>query len=184
MSPVPVPARLPAAAAAPARPRRPRPGPQPERLRPSGERPPLRLVDNFRLEQATRRRRARRFGVAAAVLAVASLMALAGTNAMLVSNQVRLDALERQATEAQARHQALRLEVATLEDPARVVAVATERLGMVAPEVITYLAPVARDRQEEPRPSAPAPEVASAPAPEVASATLPWSAVKPYLGSL
>jgi cell division protein FtsL len=174
MSPVPLPARLPAAA--PGRPRCQLPGPQPERLRPSGERPPLRLVDNFRLEQATRRRRARRLGVAAAVLAVASLMALAGTHAMLVSNQVRLDALERQAAEAQAHHQALRLEVATLEDPARVVSVATERLGMVAPEVITYLPPVARDREEGSRPPARAPEIASA--------ALPWGAVKPYLGSL
>jgi cell division protein FtsL len=132
------------------------------------------LVDNSRLEKAVRRRRARRLGIVAAVLAVASLMALAGTHAMLVSNQVRLDALERQAAEAQAHHQALRLEVATLEAPARVVSVATERLGMVPPEIITYLPPVV-GAEEEPRPASPAPEVASG--------ALPWGAVKPYLGS-
>lgn len=173
MSPVPVPARLPVPA--PVRPRRAVPGSAPEHLRPSAPRPRLRLVDNTRLEQATRRRRARRLGITAAVLAVTSLMALAATHAMLVSNQVRLDALEAQAAQAQGRHQALRLEVATLESPARVVSVATERLGMVPPEVVTYLPPVAGD-QGEPRPSGPTPEVASG--------VLPWGAVKPYLGSL
>lgn len=177
MSPVPVPARLPTVA--PVRLRRAVPGSSPEhsspdRSRPPAPRPRLRLVDNSRMEQAARRRRARRLGVAAAVVAVASLMALAATHATLVSNQVRLDALEQQAAEAQARHQVLRLEVATLESPARVVSVAAERLGMVPPEVITYLPPVIGD-EREPSPLGPAPEVASA--------ALPWGAVKPYLGS-
>jgi len=123
---------------------------------------------------AARRRRARRLGSAAVVLTVASLMALAGTHAMLVSNQVRLDALELEAAEAQAHHQALRLEVATLEDPARVLSMATERLGMVPPEVITYLPPVDPDHEQP----LPVPE-----APDNASGALPWGAVKPFLGS-
>ncbi|CAN5678708.1 hypothetical protein BH24ACT2_BH24ACT2_12380 [soil metagenome] len=172
MSPVPAPARLPVAT--PLRQRSPAPGTLPERLRPAAPRPRLRLVDNRRLELAARRRRARRLGSVAAVLAVATLMALAGTHAMLVSNQVRLDALELEAAEAQAHHQALRLEVATLEDPARVVSVATERLGMVPPEVITYLQPVIPDHEQPP----PVPA-----APEIASGALPWGAVKPFLGS-
>lgn len=178
MSPVPVPARLPAAARG--RQARPAPASPPERLRPGTSAPRLRLVDNRRLELAARRRRARRLGFAAAVLALASLLALAGTHAMLVSNQVRLDALAEQAAQAQADHQALRLEVATLEDPARVVSVATERLGMVAPEVITYLPPVVTP-EEEPRPPAPSPPATATPPAEVASAARSWSAVKPYL---
>ena len=173
MSPVPVPVRLPQPVGAPARARSLAPGPFPQRLRPDTPKPRLRLVDNTRLEQAVRRRRARRLVAAAAVLAVAALIALAGTHAMLVSNQVRLDALEQQAADAQARHQALRLEVATLEDPARVVSVATERLGMVAPDVITYLEPV-HVTQEDPPPPAPAQAEAASPA-------LSWGGVKPFL---
>lgn len=173
MSPVPVPVRLPQAVGAAGRARTLAPGPLPQGLRPDAPKPRLRLVDNTRLEQAVRRRRARGLVAAAGVLAVASLIALAGTHAMLVSNQVRLDALEQQAAEAQARHQALRLEVARLEDPARVVSVATERLGMVQPDVITYLEPVVVAR-EDPRP--PAPEH-----PEVVSPALSWGGVKPFL---
>lgn len=173
MSPVPVPVRLPQPVGAPGRARSLAPGSFPQRLRPDAPKPRLRLVDNTRLEQAVRRRRVRRLVAVAAVLAVASLIALAGTHAMLVSNQVRLDALEQQAAEAQARHQALRLEVATLEDPARVVSVATERLGMVAPETVTYLEPVAT-AEEELRQLAPEPA-------EVASPALSWGGVKPFL---
>ena len=175
MSPVPVPARLPVEVpvAVPERLRSPAPAPDPQRLRPGVPKPRLRLVDNRRLEQAKRRRRARRLVVAAAVLAVASLIALAGTHAMLVSNQVRLDALEQQAAEAQARHQALRLEVATLEDPARVVSVASERLGMVPPETIIYLEPVDVAQGDSPPP---APESSEIPSP-----ALSWGAVKSHL---
>lgn len=172
MSPVPVPARLPV------------PGPVrvsgaarelvPNRHRPARPRPALRLVDNRNLERAARRRRARRLVVVAAVLAVASLIALAATHAMLVSNQVRLDSLEQQVADAQARHQALRLEVATLEDPARVVSVATERLGMVPPDTITYLEPLETIGGD----LSPAPERPSSPSP-----ALPWGAVKPLLGT-
>lgn len=169
MSPVPV--RLPAPA--PARQRRPAPGPAPERLRPGTARPRLRLVDNRRLELAARRRRARRLGVVGAALAVAALLALAGTHAMLVSNQVRLDALEQQVAEAQAHHQDLRLEVATLEDPARVVSVATD-LGLVPPEVVTYLQPVVPAHEQQP--------VAPG-APEIASGALPGQADKPPSGT-
>ena len=173
MSPLPVPVRLPQPVGAPGRARSLAPGPLPQRPRPGPPKPRLRLVDNTRLEQAVRRRRARRLVVAAAVLAVASLIALAGTHAMLVSNQIRLDALEQQAAEAQARHQALRLEVAMLEDPARVVSIATEHLGMVEPDVITHLKPVDLT-QEDPSPPSPAQA-------EAASAALSWSAMKPFL---
>lgn len=148
--------------------------------RPDVLRPRLRLVDNARLEVAVRCRRARRLLVVAAVLAVGALLVLAGVNALLVSNQVRLDALEQQVVDAQARHQALRLEVATLEAPERVVSAATERLGMVAPETITYVqpAPALTAAPGEPNlPSGSAPGQAGA----STTPTPPWGAVKPYL---
>ncbi len=165
MSPVPV--RVPAPSRLPAR-------------RESAP-PRLRLVDNSRLEVAVRRQRARRLLVVASVLAVVALLALAGVNAVLVSSQVRLDELEQQVVEAQARHQALRLEVATLEAPERVVSAATERLGMVSPETITYL------QSPPPETVSEAGEVASPPSPAddeapLSTATTPsWGTVKPYL---
>lgn len=165
MSPVPV--RVPAPSRLPDR--------LPARREPA--RPRLRLVDNARLEVAVRRRRARRLLAVAAVLVVVALLALAGVNAVLVSTQVRLDELEQQVVEVQARHQALRLEVATLEAPERVVSAATERLGMVPPETITYVQPAPRDVQ------VPAHEVGPPPGPttdEPAGSTS-WGTVKPYL---
>lgn len=155
------------------------PAPAPRRREAPGapqSRPPLRLVDNSRLEVAVRRKRARWVMVVAAVLAGVSLLALAGAHAMLVSSQVRLDELEQQAAEAQARHQSLRLEVARLEAPDRVVSAATERLGMVPPEAVTYLHPATPPdvtSSSLPPPAPPAP----------ADGLLPsWGSVKPYLG--
>ena len=176
MSPVPVRARVPALAAPPLR----APGPGARRPTAPSARPPLRLVDDARLRLAIRQRRARRLLVVAAVLVGASLLALAASHAMMISTQVRLDDLDRRVVEAQARHQALRLEVATLEAPDRVVSVAQERLGMAPPDAVTYLHAAA--------PAAPTPEPAPAPAAtsseEGEPGTQPsWGAIKPYLGS-
>ncbi|MBW3645666.1 MAG: cell division protein FtsL [Actinobacteria bacterium] len=175
MSPVPVRARVPALAAPPLR------APHPGARRPTAPsaRPPLRLVDNARLRLAVRQRRSRRLLVVAAVLVGASLLALAASHAMMVSTQVRLDDLDQRVVEAQARHQALRLEVATLEAPDRVVSVAQERLGMAPPDTVTYLQAAA---PAESTPEA-APGVASAEE-EAEPGTQPsWGAIKPYLGS-
>lgn len=149
----------------------------PDGDRPARPRPHLRLVVDGRLDRAARRRRARRLAVLVGAGAVASLMALATTHAMLVSSQVRLDDLEAQAADAQARHQSLRLEVASLEDPARVVTIATDRLGMIPADSTVYLPPVNPPTGGEPggEDDTAADDGADAPA-------LPWGAVKPYLG--
>ena len=76
-----------------------------------------------------------------AVLACGSLFGLAAFQAVLVSNQAELDQLATRADQEQARYQRLRLEVAQLESPDRIVAVAQERLGMVPPAGVTYLSP-------------------------------------------
>ena len=186
MSPVPAPARLPARVPAPSRSggvavRQALPWSAPTDPGAAGPRPRLRLVDNSRLEVAVRRRRARRLLVVSAVLAVVALLALAGVNAVLVSSQVRLDALERQVVEAQARHQALRLEVATLEAPERVVSAATERLGMVSPETITYVQPVPPDSVSSTGEVASAPDLITDEAPVGTVTSPPWGTIKPYL---
>ncbi|HUF33375.1 MAG TPA: hypothetical protein VMN58_09240 [Acidimicrobiales bacterium] len=146
------------------RPARSRPAPAPQR------RPRLRVVD----EVAPRRspRRGRLVVVVAAVAAVVSLFALAAFHAMLVSGQVALDELGSRVADEQGRYESLRLEVASLESPERVVAVAQEQLGMVPPEEIIWLpAPTGSPDQ--------APVTAGA-APEVSQVS--WGAVKPYLG--
>lgn len=140
-------------------------------------RPQLRLVDGSRLHTAARQRRARRLAVAAAVAAGLAFMALAGSHAFLVTNQVRIDELQQRVEEAQARHQALRLEVATLEAPERIVTDATAELGMVRPETVTYVRPA-----PTPSPAAPAPDEAAARRSSPEGAAPSWGAVKPYLG--
>lgn len=167
----PAPARARAAVRAPAQ-LTPAPGVRPP---PARSRPPLRLVDDRRWQLALRRRRARRLVAAAVVLVIASLLALAGAHAVLVSNQVHVDQLEQRVAEAQTRHQALRLEVARLEAPDRIVSAATERLGMVPPESVTYLRAPEVPALAEAEPEDPDSSAEPAPA--------SWGLVKPYLGS-
>lgn len=163
---------MPAPAPAPTPRGRPRGGGAPD----AGGAPRLRLVDDARLHRAARQRRARRLTVTAAVIAGLAFMALAGSHALLVTNQVRIDELQQRVDDAQARHQALRLQVATLEAPDRIVSVAQDDLGLVRPDEVTYLRPAARPL---PAPTSDL-DHAQPPAPEGAAPS--WGAVKPYLG--
>lgn len=101
---------------------------------------------------------------------IASLFGVVVCHAVLVSGQGRLDGLQQQVAEEQTRYQALRLDVAELEAPGRIVAAAQE-LGMVSPAEITYLTPVPTSGA-----ASPPEELADA----VAGA--PWRTVKPLLG--
>ena len=77
-------------------------------------------------------------------------MAVAHT--VLVEGQVRLDELDQQLVEEQARYQELRQEVAGLEAPTRIVGAAEEQ-GMVTPDDLIYLQPPAADPGGSPAPS-------------------------------
>jgi cell division protein FtsL len=133
-------------------------------------RPRLRLVDDRRIRLADRRQRTRLAFVATGLLLVASLFGVVICHAMLVTGQGRLDALEREVVEEQTRYQALRLEVAELEAPGRIVAEAQGRLGMVDPPEITYLTPVTTDLD------------LPATAAQDQGNDAAWRAVKPLLG--
>lgn len=135
--------------------------------------PGLHLVDDRRLQVVARRRRTRAALVAGGLLLVASLFAVVVSHAVLVSGQGRLDGLQQQVAEEQSRYQALRLEVAELEAPGRIVEEAQGRLGMVSPPEITYLTPVPPDVEGAAVPEEPAQAATGA----------PWSAVKPLLGT-
>ena len=103
-------------------------------------RPKLRVVTDARVQAADRRRRLKVKVVGAGVLAAVFLFLLAASHAVLVTGQGRLDQLESQVVESQARYSANRLKVAELESPARIVQAAQE-LGMVPPPGVTYLTP-------------------------------------------
>ncbi len=120
---------------------RPRPQPQPE-VRPE-RRPPLRVVGPP--DPDARARRRRRLVVGALVgLACAGLFAIVGVRVLLAQGQGPVDVLESEVTAAQAENQRLRLDVARLEAPSRIVDEARSRLGMAPPAVVVYLSPVSQ----------------------------------------
>ena len=75
------------------------------------------------------------------MLAVLGLLGVATLHVVLSQGQFQLERLDARAGQEQERYERLRLEVAELESPARVVAAAQERLGMVPPPGVTYLSP-------------------------------------------
>lgn len=111
----------------------PRPGSTPARR----TAPPLRVVRPV----PRRRRRARLVTVLVSMAVLVSLFGLVASHVMLTQGQFRLDTLRTRTASEQARYERLRLEVAELESPSRIVATAQERLGMVPPPSVTYLSP-------------------------------------------
>src|SRR4051794_23368450 len=154
--------------------------PQPQRTPATRERrPQLRVVD----EVAPRR-------VSLAVVTVLvvggiflMLFGLVVVHTMLLQNQQRLDHLDAQVSDAQAHYQQLRLQVAQLEAPQRIIDVATQKLGMVPPDGTTYLTPTANDAVS-PQGGANQGDTSgnetAAPPDDGAGA---WPEVKPYLGA-
>lgn len=96
----------------------------------------LRLVDSEGLAAWAFRCRTRLLvGVAAG--AAVLVFGLVSFHVVLSQGQLGLDRLEAQVAKEQTQYQRLRLHVAELEAPDRVVTVAQDRLGMVpAPEVV------------------------------------------------
>ena len=104
--------------------------------RPAGqERPDLRLV------RRQARHTPRRHLVVPAGIAVAAgvLMALVALHVLIAENQFRLDNLAQRAAAQQATYERLRLSVAELESPSRIVSAAEGKLGMQQPGTVTYL---------------------------------------------
>jgi hypothetical protein len=74
-----------------------------------------------------------RVGIGVTVLLFVALFAVAASHALLIAGQGRLDRLDQQVSEEQARYEALRADVSALESPERILEEA-ERLGMVPAE--------------------------------------------------
>lgn len=127
---------------APAR-RPPRPEPQPRpssghQRRPS---PNLRVIESTPAARAASVSRARLAVIAGIALIVISLFGAVVAHVVLAQDQFQLEQLQRDSATRQAEYDRLRLQVAELESPQRIVATAQERLGMVVPAGVTYLAP-------------------------------------------
>jgi cell division protein FtsL len=93
------------------------------------------------LSAAARRRRTHLVACVGGAIVVAGLFALVAFHVVVTQAQFRLDKMDARAANEQARYQRLRLQVAELESPDRIVAAAQERLGMVPPPGVTYLSP-------------------------------------------
>ena len=113
----------------------------PSREAPSRER-------HLRLVEPVRRPRFNRHHVLAwAGIAVVAgfALALVMLHVLIAQAQFRLDGLQQEANQQQATYEKLRLSVAQLESPARIVSIAEGELGMQQPGSVTYLpAPSAR----------------------------------------
>lgn len=118
-----------------------RPSARPDLAPKSPSRPPLRVVD---VKEAARHRRRRSIAWLGLALLTTGLLAVVISHVILSQQHYELEQLEREATASQRRYDQLRLEVARLEAPERIVDVATRRLGMVMPAEVTYLTPTER----------------------------------------
>lgn len=73
------------------------------------------------------------------VLVFLSVLGVVIFQALLVQTQTRIDDLEDQVVVEQERARELRLDLAELRSPERIVATARERLGMIEPAEVLYL---------------------------------------------
>lgn len=152
--------------------------PQPQRTPATRERrPQLRVVD----EPAARRLSLTAITTLAVGAVFAVLFGLVVCHTLLLQNQQRLDRISADVTDAQAKYQSLRLQVAQLQAPQRIIDVATHKLGMVPPDGTTYLTPAAGSAASD---TAGATQGASTTDSATSSDdAAAWPTVKPYLGA-
>jgi hypothetical protein len=136
-------------------------------------RPDLRVVPR------ARRRRAGLLAGLICLLTFGIMFGLVAFQAKIAADQLRLDRVEQQRSEAQATYERLRLAVAQLESPQTVIA-AAEAKGMVVPDKVTYVTPSMADvlavALAEGR--SPAPPAGS----KSGDTSSGWAAVKPIVG--
>jgi len=113
--------------------------------------------------------------LATAVLTVGTIFGAAIFHVLLIQSEFRLDQINKEASKEEARYGKLRLDVAQLSAPERIVATAQQRLGMVVPPQVAYLmAPAPQD------PGGPGADPDDPAAPSLAGG---WAEVKPHLGT-
>ena len=80
---------------------------------------------------------------------LAALFGVAVMHALLIGGQIHLDKMQRQAASETEEVRQLRLQVAELESPDRVLDVARTRLGMVEATEVGYLLPAGVDTGDD-----------------------------------
>jgi cell division protein FtsL len=128
-----------------------------------------------------RQRRTRLITLTSLFLVAAGLFGLVVSHVALTQGQFQLERLERDAADQEARYERLRLEVARLESPERIVAAAQERLGMVPPPEVKYLSPTTAVPAKKPDAVATGKGVAASAKPAASSSD--WSTVKRELAA-
>lgn len=116
-----------------------RPAPAPRRRNEADSRPPLRVLGLPVRKQRDRRLLA---VVGGGLLFAGVLAGNVAVQAQTTQGQFELERLQKGARARQATYQQLRLEVAELEAPERIVSRARQ-LGMIEPAKVTYLTPTA-----------------------------------------
>ncbi len=153
--------------------------PQPRRTPATRERrPQLRVVD----APAARRLSLTAITTLAVGAVFAVLFGLVVCHTLLLQNQQRLDRISADVTDAQAKYQSLRLQVAQLQAPQRIIDVATHKLGMVPPDGTTYLTPAAGSAASNTAGATQGPTTTDSAASSTDDVAA-WPTVKPYLGA-
>jgi cell division protein FtsB len=108
---------------------------------PSERRPDLRVVEG----PSRAGLKPARVGTIAGVLLFLALFALAAFQTVLIRAQDRLDELNSDVATEQELDAQLRLQLAELQSPERIAQAARDRLGMIAPNTVTFLEPSPTD---------------------------------------
>lgn len=150
---------------------------------PSGPQPLTETEGGAHLRLVPRRRRfrfGRRQVLVGMFIAGGSVLSLGlvTLHVLMAENQFTLDRMQQKAATAQAQYEQLRLQVAQLSSPARVVWIAEGRLGMVQPGSVTYLPSTGAEGAVPSTPGGAGAGTAQVPAP---TGDADWPDVKPYL---
>ena len=135
------------------------------------ERPELRVV-----EPAARRRRSWQVGTVAGGLLFLAMFVVVGAQALIVQQQSHIDDVNKRIAVAEAEAEQLKIDLAELQSPVRILREAQDRLGMVQAPSPVYLLPQADDdsRAAEVPPASPPATVAkvSTPGPSASGVEL------------
>lgn len=128
-----------------------------ERRAGAAARPALRLVRGKERTLRARRWRAALAFIGAAVFVTGGLVGIVAAHVALTQGQFALGRLQGQLAKEHTVQEQLRLQVAQLQSPQRIVQTAEQRLHMVSPSTVTYLTPVTAPASA-PTPASPAPK--------------------------
>jgi cell division protein FtsL len=109
---------------------------------PRKARPKLDVVDRRRLASRSVRRQATVLWSLGALVVAGALSVTAAAHTFVASDQQQIDTLQARLTQTLTEQQNEQLVRSELESPERVLSIAVDKLGMISPTSVSYLAPV------------------------------------------